>query len=205
MGHAASTPIAAAVDSEPLATAALLLIALAGGLFLLWQRQSRDREAATWLPPSIASSLPAGYAEEILFEATFAADELPDGATDALFYRLTLPPDTSLSYLAATHCIRSSCNKDAVTKGVGAEIAEAGAYEIGLDRPLWVQRAGNPSGKAEIQAGQDVTLGPGDVAIFHDYLATGEIRGSGSEPTAILGMAIVDSATGGEPIPNLPP
>ena len=188
-----------------LATAALLLLALAGGLLVLWHGQSRDREAATWLPPSIASSLPAGYSEEILFEATFAADELPAGATEALFYRVTVPSGAGLPYLTATNCLRSSCNKDAVTKGVGAEIVEAGAYELRLDRPLWVQRAGDRSGKAELPAGQDVSLNSGDVAIFHDYLATGEIRNPGVEPVEILGMAIVDYAADGEPIPNLPP
>lgn len=187
-----------------LATAALLLLALAGGLLVLWQGQHRDREATTWLPPSIASSLPAGYSEEILIDATFTADQLPNGATEALFYRVTLPPDTGLPFLAATNCLHS-CNKDVVTKGVGAEIVEAGAYEIRLDRPLWVQRAGDPSGNAEIPAGQDVALNPGDVAVFHDYLATGAIRNAGSEPAEILGMAIVDYATGGEPISMLPP
>ena len=189
-----------------LATAALLL-ALAGGLFVLWQGQGRDREAATWLPPSIASSLPPGYAEEILFEATFAAEELPDGATEAAFYRVTLPPATGLPDLAATHCVHgsSSCIKDAVTKGVGAEIVEAGAYEIRLDRPIWVQRAGGLAGKEESPAGQGVVLYTDDVAVFHDYLATGEIRNPGSEPVEILGLAIVDYATGGELIPDFPP
>jgi hypothetical protein len=164
----------------------------------------RQGETPTWLPDAVVSSLP-GYAEEVVFEATFAADELPQSPAAAVFYRLTLPPGESLPFLAATNCLRSSCSTDAVEVGVGVELVEAGAYSIRLDGPIWVQRAGGSSGNRRIPAGQEVVLRPGDAAIFHDYTVTGELRNAGSEPLQIVGVVILDQGTSGEPIPNLPP
>jgi hypothetical protein len=188
-----------------LATAALLLVAAAAAFLVLSQGVVRERETPTWLPDSAVTSLP-GYAEEVLFEATFAADELPHSPAAALFYQLTLPPGASLPNLAAMNCVRShGCNTDAVDMGVGIELVEAGAYGIRLEGPTWVQSAGASSGNLEIAAGQDAVLRPGDAAIFHDYTAAGEIRNAASEPVEIIGVAIVDQGTSGEPVSDLPP
>lgn len=184
-------------------TAALLLVAAAAALLMLSQGALREQKTETWLPDAEMTSIP-GYAEDVLFQATFAADELPHRPAAAVFYRVTLPPGARLPYLAATNCLRSSCNTDAVNAGVGIELVEAGAYGIYLNGPIWVQRAGASARNREIPAGQVAVLRPGEAAIFHDYTATGEIHNPGTEPVEILGMAIVDYGSGGEPIANLP-
>jgi hypothetical protein len=188
------------------ATAAVLVIVLAAGYLLFWQGRLQSRETSTWLPASVIASLPAGFSEEILFRATFAADELPDSDAEGVFYRVTLPPGTSLPYLSGMACL---CADAAANTGVGAEVVQSGAFGVRLEAPLFLQRGGFSAQQQEIPAGEDVTLDAGDVAIYHDYAATAEIRNAGSDPAVVIGAAIMDLDVDGEGesghLPGLPP
>jgi len=141
---------------------------------------------------------PMASAGEPLLEATFTAAELPTAA-QAFFYRLTLPPDETLSSLAGPFC---GCGAEQIAPGVGAEMVQSGTYALRLAAPFRVHRAGGTD--EEVAAEAEVVLEPGDAAIFPDYAAAGEIRAAGAEPAVVVGIAIVAVAGLGTPAPSIP-
>jgi hypothetical protein len=171
----------------PLATV-LLVVVLATAYLVFLQGRLQQRSRTTWLPASIAAALPTGYSEEILFAATFPADDLLAGEPEAVFYESTLQPGAALPYLTGMACF---CAPESIASGVGAELIESGSYSVHLDAPFWVQRGGFAAKREEIPAGANAVLTAGDVAIFHDF-GTGEIRNAGAEPVAVIGIVIVD-------------
>lgn len=189
------------------ATAALLVFTLAAGSLAVWQGQHQRRDEPTWLPTIIGASLPAGFAEETIFTATFTADELPDADRTALLYYVTLAPGASLPYLVAPTC-DFHCEDRAldyrVSAGVGAELVQSGVYTVRLAAPGQVQRRGSAGALAELPAQREVTLGPGDAAIYHDHAAPAALRNTGTEPVVLFGVAIVGDAGTQDHVP-LPP
>ena len=87
--------------------------------------------------------------------------------------------------------------------GVGVEVVRAGHYSIRLSTPIEIQRRGGAPGEA-IAAHTDVTLGPGDAAIYPDYTAAAEMRVAGDAPVELIGVAIVDADGSVFPAPGLP-
>jgi hypothetical protein len=171
------------------AAALLLVTVIAAGYLAFWHMRNARPEARTWLPASVAAALPSGYGEEVLFEATFAGDDLPPTLKEGVFYRLTIPPGSSLPALTAVLC---NCASGEVTTGVGVERVESGSYLVRFDAPVLVQRGESSEGAEPMPASEELTLGPGDVAVFHDYAAPADIRAAGDEPTVAIGFAIVD-------------
>jgi hypothetical protein len=172
--------------------AVLLVVVLAAGYLLFWVARQNRPENQTWVPAEVAATLPEGFAEEMLFRATFAADERPVGLTDGILYRLTMPPGTSLSILTGMGCI---CPEGAADAGIGLEIVESGSYAVRPDAPIWIQRGGVSSPLREVPAREEVILGPGDIAIYHDYVAAADIRTMGDDPAVVTGFAILDLGT----------
>jgi hypothetical protein len=93
----------------------------------------------------------------------------------------------SLPYLGGPYC---GCAEEAIAPGVGAERVLSGAYVLRLDRPFRLRRAGADA-EEEVAAGTAVTLGPGDVAVYPDYAAGGEIRTAGQDELLVLGVALI--------------
>jgi hypothetical protein len=186
-----------------LATAALLLLTLAVGFATIWQGPATNEDASDRRPALIraADTAPGDVIDELLFEATFATEELPASGMEAIFYRITLPPGVSLPYLAGPACARRA---DMVTSGVGAEVIQSGAYALRLDTTIEIQRGGASQESEEILARTEVVLGPGDIAIYPDYTGQGSIRSIGDEPVVIVGVAIVSIEGLGVPAPQLP-
>ena len=202
-----ASPFSRGWASLQTAMAALLVLLLAGGYLLFWQGRMNTRVNPTWLPAAIVASLPAGYAEEILFNATFAGDRLPGVEREAIFYQLTLPPGIRLQHLSGIE-MACHCYHKAVATGVGVESIQSGEYSMQFDAPFWIQRGGFRAEKQEILAQEDVTLTARDVAIFHDYAAGGEIRNAGDDPVVVTGVAIVDMVNrtdANAPLPAPPP
>ena len=146
---------------------------------------------------------------EVLFEATFAADALPAGDVEATFYRLTLPPGAGLPFLAGPLAgppgFRCACADAAFAPGVGAETVLSGAYALRLDAPVLVRRGGPDGAEEAVPPGTPATLGPGDVAVYPEYAAAGEVRNAGEEPLAVVGISILAGEATGTPVPDLPP
>jgi hypothetical protein len=181
-----------------LATAALLVLVLTAGLVAIWQRSQPDDElitvSAVIATPENALSTPgaAEITEETLFTTTFSADELPEGEIGAVFYRLTLVPGATLTNLGGLSC---GCTPMDLGPGVGIEIVESGEYTVRLDAPMQIQRGG-ASPETEVQElaeGSEISLTPGDAAIYAQYDAPGEIRNSRSSTSVVIGVAIVGS------------
>ena len=190
-----------------MATAALLVLTLAAGTLVIWQGQHEGREAPTWLPVIIGGSLPAGFSEKTVFTATFAAGELPEEERTAILYDVTLAPGASLPYLAAPTCDFHCEDREldyGVSQGVGAELVQSGVYTVRLAAPFAVQRSGSAGGPIEVAAQQEVTLGPGDAAIYHDRATPAELRNTGPEPVDLFGVAIVGDTSAGDPL-RVPP
>ena len=148
----------------------------------------------------VAAQEAADVATETLFEVTFAADDVPAGEVEAVYYRLTLPPGTGLPLLAGPFC---GCPGEEVAAGVGAELVQSGSYALRLGAPFVVRRAGQ-DGEERVAPDTAVTLGPGDAAIYPDYAAFGEVRNAGQEPLVVVGVAIVSAEPSGTPVPDLP-
>jgi hypothetical protein len=186
-----------------LATAALLLLTLAAGFFAI-RHVPEARDEATWVPALVRAleSAPGGIIDTPLIEATFAAEELPRGEKEALYYQLTIQPGASLPYLGAPFC---GCRAETITEGVGAEVVQSGVYSLRLQAPLRVQRAGSTRPSEEIPAGTEVTLAAGDAVIYPNYAAPGDIRNAGAEPMTLIGVAIFATEESGVPLPTLPP
>jgi hypothetical protein len=183
-----------------LASAALVVVTLVATYLAFGP--SRPGEAPTApsanLPMLLAPATPAPT-EEPIIAWTIPADALPAGDVEAVFYRLTLPPGTSLPLLAGPFC---GCGAETVKTGIGIEIVEDGTYALRLEAPLTVVRAG---AEDAVAAGTEVTLGPGDVARFPDYAAPGEIRNAGADPVSVVGLAILSEESTGTPVPDIAP
>ena len=137
--------------------------------------------------------------EDTLLSWTIAADALPAGDVEAVFYRLTLPAGESRPLLAGPFC---DCPGETVASGIGLEVVEVGTYSLRLAAPVTVVRAGADE---EVAPGTEVILGPGDVARFPDYVAPGEIRNGGTDAVSVVGLAILSQEATGTPVPDLPP
>ena len=184
-----------------LATAALLVLALVGGLAALWQPPPANDHDPTHVPALVhaLASVPGNVVAEVLLEATFPHDELPAGDAEAIFYRFTLPRGARLPYLLGPYYGHRA---DLATSGVGAEVVQSGAYSLRLNAPIRVQRNG---GSVEgIPARTEVMLGPGDTVSYPDYTEGGTIHNTGDEPAVIVGVAIVGTERSGMPPPKLP-
>ena len=186
-----------------LATAALLLLTLAVGFAAIWQGlQTREGDPA-YRPTLIRAleAVPGDVGEELLVQTSFTVEELPAGAVETIFYRVTLPPGATLLSLMGPFCVP---HPELFTSGVGVEVVQSGAYTLRLDAPIRIRRDGSSRPEEEIPAGVEVALGPGDTAIYPDYSTLGTIRNAGAEPLVVVGVAIVDAEGSGLPTPPLP-
>jgi hypothetical protein len=193
-----------------LATAMLVAVTLFGAYLAFGNRDDRPAIA-----PNVSSPIPAiaiteaatpapsadAVADATLVSATFAEEELPDGRVEAVFYRLTLDPGASLSYLAGPYC---RCGNQVIAPGVGVEVVESGSYTIRLDAPVRLTRAGT-NVVEEVPAETELTLNAGDAVALPNYAATGEIRNSGTESLVVIGVAIIAmDVPEGTPVPAQP-
>jgi hypothetical protein len=148
---------------------------------------------------STPSALNAAVTEEPVYSWNIPAEMLPTGDVEGVFYRLTLPPEASMPLLLGPYC---TCSSPMVEPGIGVEMVEAGTYTIRLDAPFTVVRDGV---EEEFSVGTEATLGPGDVARFPDYAASGELRNAGSDAVSVLGLAMLSSGSDtGTPVSELP-
>jgi hypothetical protein len=186
-----------------LATAALLLLTLAVAFVVMWRPMPDARVEATWRPALVQAlaSAPGGIVDKPLIEVAFAADDLPSGEREAIYYQLVIPPGASLPYLGGSFC---GCRRETISDGVGVEVVQSGAYTLRLEAPLRVQRAGSTRPTEEIPAGAEVTLAAGDAVIYPDYAAPGDIRNAGEQPVTLLGAAIIAAEDSGTPVPQAP-
>lgn len=184
------------------ATAALLLLVLAVGFLAISLRPPVPPDEAPW-QPALAQALEdvPGVVDTSLIETTFTAAELPDGAREAVYYQLTIPPGASLPYLGGLFC---GCRVETMTRGVGLEFVQGGAYSVRIQAPLRVQRAGASRPSEEMAAGTDVTFTAGDAIVYPDYTAPGDIRNTGNEPVTLIGVVINAMDASGTPIPRTP-
>jgi hypothetical protein len=184
------------------ATLALVLLTLAVGIVpLLGQAPQAPGEPHR--TPALVRAMqtaPGRVDDVVLAEAVFRFDQLPPGAKEVVFFQLTIPPDVTLTALSGPSC---GCPGRPVNGGVGAEVVQAGHYSIRLSTPIEVQRRSGAPDEA-IAAHTEVTLGPGDAAIYPDYTATAEIRVAGDAPVELIGVAIVGSDGSVVPAPMLP-
>jgi hypothetical protein len=90
-----------------------------------------------------------------------------------------------------------------VSGGVGAEVVQSGQYRVRLASPIQVQSRGAAQ-VASIPELTEVTLGPGDAAIYPNYAAAAEIRAVGDAPVVLVGVAIIGREPSGSPAPMLP-
>ena len=184
------------------ATVALVLFTLAVGIVpLLGQAPHAPGEPRQ--TPALVRAMqtaPGRVDDVVLAEAVFRFDQLPPGAKEVVFYQLTIPPGLTLTALTGPSC---RCPGWTVNGGVGAEVVQAGHYSIRLSTPIEVQRRAGTPGEA-IAAHTEVTLGPGDAAIYPDYTAAAEIRVAGDAPVELIGVAIVGSDGSVIPAPVLP-
>lgn len=180
------------------ATVALLVLTLAIGYVAAIQQTA---SASRWTPAMVRALAAAGNVGDVpLAEATFGLDQLPSGAKEVIFYRLTIPPGETLAALAGPSC---GCPGWPVSGGVGAEVIQSGHYRLRLAAAIEVQSHG--AGRAEtIPAHTPVTLGPGDAAVYADYTAAADIAVVGDEPVQLIGVAIVGREPSGAPAPSLP-
>ena len=186
-----------------LATAALLVLTLAVGYAAIRLQAPEVRDEATRLPALIRAlaSAPGDAVADQLVEATFGSEDLPAGAREAIFYRLTLPPGASLPYLAGPLCGRRG---EIATAGVGVEVVQSGAYAVRLDAPVRVRDGDAADGEDEFPAGTEVVLGPGETVVYPDYGAAGTVRNAGDEPMVLVGVAIVAADGPGTAMTELP-
>ena len=93
-----------------------------------------------------------------------------------------------------------------MTAGAGVEVVLSGRYALRLAAPFRVRRgaAGGVTGEADVPADVEVTLGPGDAAVYPDYAVPAEGRSVGAEPLVVVGAAIVAAEPSGTPAPALP-
>lgn len=152
-------------------------------------------------PVRAAEATPASDAQtEPLIQTTFAENELPAEGAECLFYRVTLEPGVATSVLAGPYC---GCPGQTLASGVGVEVVVSGSYAVQTDGAVRVRRASSMEEKRV--TGGEVTLGPGDVAVYADYAASGTFRNAGSDELVVLGVAILAThQPSGTPVPELP-
>ncbi len=187
----------------PLATVTLVVVTLVLGFAPIWQ--SAAVSEASPRPPALIRALasaPADVVDERLLAATFAAAELPTGDKETVFYRLTLSPGASLPVLVGP---LAGCWGRLAKAGAGAELIQSGAYTLRIDAPIRLLRAGASAGPVDVPAGTEVTLEPGDTAIYPNYTVPGAISNDGDEPVVVVGVAINSIERSGDQTPMLPP
>lgn len=184
------------------ATAALLLLTVAVGIVPLLG-QSPQAPGEPRRTPALVRAMqtaPGRVDDVVLAEAVFGFDQLPPGAKEVVFYQLTIPPGVTLTSRSDPSC---SCPGWPINGGVGAEVVHSGHYSVRLSSPIEIQRRGGASGEA-IAAHTEVTLGPGDAAIYLDHTAAAEIHVAADAPVELIGVAIVGSDGSVSPAPMLP-
>jgi len=122
---------------------------------------------------------------ESLFEVAVPRDWQPAADAQGAFYRIVLEPSQSLTYLPGPYC---GCSGETIKEGFVAERVMSGNYTVQLDRPFIVRRNGGED--EEIEAGTAVQLIEGDVAIYPDALAFGNLSNSGSETITLFGASV---------------
>ena len=122
---------------------------------------------------------------ETLFEVTFPRDWQPEGDRQGAFYRITLEPGQSLTYLPGPYC---GCSGETIQEGTAAECVMAGRYTIQIDRPFIVRR--NDGEDEEIAGETPIELTEGAIAIYPDALAFGNLANSGDETITLFGASI---------------
>jgi hypothetical protein len=138
---------------------------------------------------------------ETLFDVIFPRDWQPEGKAQGAFYRIILQPGDELTYLPGPYC---GCSGETIKEGTAAEIILSGTYAVQLDRPWTLRR---PDAEDEpIDAGAEVELTAGDVAIYPDALAFGALRNVGQDAVTIFGASItsieVEAGTFTPPLPE---
>lgn len=150
-------------------------------------------------PREVARAKQAAADDRLLLDVVFAPADLPGGETQAIYYRLDVPPGVVLTQPVGPYC---GCAGEGLAQGVGVEYVTGGRYTLRLDAPLLVRRA--DGGEEAVDAGSDVVLGPGEAAVFGDYATVGELTAGGDEPVTLVGVAIVAIADTGAPAPDVP-
>jgi len=138
---------------------------------------------------------------ETLLDVTFPRDWQPEGKAQGAFYRIILQPGDELTYLPGPYC---GCSGETIKEGTAAEVILSGNYAVQLDRPWTLRR---PEAEDEpIDAGAEVELTGGDVAIYPDALAFGTLRNTGQDEITIFGASItsieVEAGTFTPPLPE---
>jgi hypothetical protein len=183
------------------ATAALLLLTLAVAFVALRQQTPEATPVPALIRALESIPEPEDVVDELMLEVTFSAKELPVGDTEIIFYRLTLDPGASLPSLAGPAC---ACWGELAKAGVGVEVVQSGVYALRLDAPIRVQRGVAARAVEEIGTRSEVILEPGDIAIYSDAVAPGDIQNAGDEPVVVIGMAIVAMEESAVPAPSFP-
>lgn len=173
------------------ATAALVVLVLAGSLFAVESRRFRQEEEAPVVISAIvgtpeASPAPAGITEDtVLFQQRI--DEIPAGADWAGVERTTLAPGAVMN---------QGTPSDA---GVGPYLyrVEAGTVTGHANGPIAVTRAGKTTEEL-VSPDTDVVLTTGDVAFVRPNVAS-HWRNAGSSPATVLdtGISTPGSMNGG--------
>jgi hypothetical protein len=168
--------------SAQLVTALLLLLTL--GLGYRAFGPGRPAARPPELPAIVATPgtpTPAGPAEEALLAVALPAEVLPRG--DGVGFGLghnTVPPGTRSRWDAS----RGAC-----CPGVRIEYVLEGSYAVRAEGPIRVERADGAA--AEVGAGTEVVLGPGD-AVVSRYETAFESANPGATPVELLLVVLVD-------------
>lgn len=156
---------------------------------------------SSWQSVSAFQTPETASEPETLFEVTFLRDWQPEGKAQGAFYRIVLEPGQELTYLPGPYC---GCSGETIKEGTAAERVMSGTYAIQLDRPFIVRRSGGDD--EEIEAETEVELVEGDVAIYPDALAFGNLRNTGDIPITLFGASItsleIDEGTFTPPLPE---
>jgi hypothetical protein len=127
-----------------------------------------------------------GEEPETLFVVTFPRDWQPEGEAQGAYYRITLEPGQSLTYLPGPYC---GCTGETIQEGTAAERVLSGtSYTVRLDRLFILRRDGGED--EEVAAGTEVELTAGDVAVYPDALAFGDLTNSGDDTIVLFGASI---------------
>jgi hypothetical protein len=172
----------------PLATAALVLLVLAGSFFAFGPgRTGRHDDVPALLPIVATPATPAidGTVEESLLEVTLPPELLPQGERiTSEFSYLTMPGESSGSWRGL----------DRVDwRGLRLHYVLDGSLAIQAEGDARVQRAGAGASLEEVPAGEEVTLGPGDAWVSRNETPY-EVRTPETAPARFLVWVLANIA-----------